>query len=102
MLESIFYAEEATISLQNCFISMAVAIVIHSDKALLALELVEINSKGTGSTCSVCGGAGKFIPNEGFACSECGCITDIGLNSARNIEKKYKVILCKDEDKQTF
>ena len=67
-----------------------------------SIELVEINSKGTGSTCSVCGGAGKFIPNEGFACSECGCITDIGLNSARNIEKKYKVILCKDEDKQTF
>lgn len=28
MLESIFYAEEATISLQNCFISMAVAIVL--------------------------------------------------------------------------
>lgn len=53
------------------------------------IELVEINSKGTGITCSNCGAEGKRLL-EGFACASCGFQSTIGLNGARNIEKKYK------------
>lgn len=53
-----------------------------------SIELIEINSKGTGSICSECGGEGKCYKGE-FTCKSCGLNTSIGLNSARNIEKKY-------------
>lgn len=53
------------------------------------IELVEINSRGTGFICSECGAEGKRLP-EGFACESCGFQSTIALNGARNIEKKYK------------
>lgn len=53
-----------------------------------SIELIEINSKGTGSICSECGGEGKCYKGE-FTCGSCGAVISIGLNSARNIEKKY-------------
>ncbi len=53
------------------------------------IELVEINSKGTGSVCSVCGAEGKRL-EEGFVCESCGFQSAIAFNGARNIEKKYK------------
>lgn len=53
------------------------------------VELVEINSKGTGFICSECGAEGKRLL-EGFACESCGFRSTIALNGARNIEKKYK------------
>lgn len=53
------------------------------------IELVEINSKGTGTACSSCGAEGKRL-SEGFVCESCGFRSTIALNGARNIEKKYK------------
>jgi len=53
------------------------------------IQLVEVNSKGTGVTCSNCGGQGKRLL-EGFSCENCGFQSTIALNGARNIEKKYK------------
>ncbi len=53
------------------------------------IELVEINSKGTGIICSNCGAEGKRLI-EGFACESCGFRSTIAVNGARNIEKKYK------------
>lgn len=53
---------------------------------LNAVELTEINSKGTGSVCSNCGSGGKRIRAE-FVCETCGFRSTIALNSARNIEK---------------
>ena len=52
------------------------------------IELVEIQSKGTGNICSNCGAEGKRLA-EGFACEYCGFKSSIALNGARNIEKKY-------------
>lgn len=57
-----------------------------------SVELVEINSKGTGSICSCCGEEGKRLP-EGFQCSNCGYKASISLNGAKNIESKYHSIL---------
>ncbi len=54
-----------------------------------SVELVEINSKGTGEVCSNCGEPGKRLP-EGFVCQCCGYQSSIPLNGARNIERKYK------------
>lgn len=53
------------------------------------IELIEINSKGTGSICSNCGAEGMRLA-EGFVCENCGFKSTIALNGARNIEKKYK------------
>ncbi len=52
------------------------------------IELVEINSKGTGSVCSNCGAEGKRLA-DGFVCECCGFKSTVALNGARNIEKKY-------------
>lgn len=53
-----------------------------------AVELVELNSKGTGRICSVCGAEGKRQGKE-FTCESCGLRTTIALNSAKNIQQKY-------------
>ncbi len=53
-----------------------------------SITLTEINSKGTGSVCCVCGGQGKRRKDK-FICEVCGNETTIALNSAKNIEKKF-------------
>ena len=53
-----------------------------------SIELVEINSKGTGKTCCVCGAEG-IRQGKDFICENCGLTTTIALNSARNIQNKY-------------
>jgi hypothetical protein len=53
-----------------------------------AVELVELNSKGTGKICSACGAEGKRQGRE-FTCESCGLKTTIALNSAKNIQHKY-------------
>ena len=53
-----------------------------------SIELVEINSCGTGTICSECGAEGKRQGKE-FICKSCGLQTTIALNSARNIQNKY-------------
>ncbi|MDE7477365.1 MAG: transposase [Lachnospiraceae bacterium] len=52
-----------------------------------SIELIEINSNGTGSICSSCGAEGKRQGTV-FTCENCGMQTTIPLNSARNIEIK--------------
>lgn len=56
---------------------------------LNSVELVEINSKGTGAVCSCCQAEGERQP-DGFFCPSCGYKATIALNGARNIENKYK------------
>lgn len=53
-----------------------------------SIELVEINSKGTGTICSQCGAEGKR-QQDGFHCPECGYASAISVNGAKNIEIKY-------------
>lgn len=53
-----------------------------------SIEIVEINSKGTGSICSCCKAEGKR-QLDGFWCPSCGYQASIALNGARNIENKY-------------
>lgn len=53
-----------------------------------SVELVEINSKGTGNYCFICGGEGKRQGKE-FICEKCGLRTTIALNSAKKIQQKY-------------
>ena len=53
-----------------------------------SIELIEINSKGTGKICSACGAEGKRQGKE-FWCEGCGLKTTIALNSAKNIQQKY-------------
>lgn len=70
---------------------------------LHSIELVEINSKGTGVICSCCGAEGKRQP-DGFWCPDCGYKAAISLNSAKNIEIKYnskKVSAKKRSKKET-
>lgn len=55
---------------------------------LQSIELVEINSKGTGSVCSCCGAEGKR-QSDGFYCPNCGYKDAISLNGAKNIESIY-------------
>ncbi len=55
---------------------------------LNAIELVEINSKGTGVLCSCCGAEGVRRP-DGFRCPSCGYQASLSLNGAKNIESKY-------------
>lgn len=55
---------------------------------LNSIELVEINSKGTGSICHICGAEGKRQGKD-FICKSCGLKSTIALNSACNIEQKY-------------
>ena len=55
-----------------------------------SIELIEINSKGTGSICSQCGAEGKRL-QDGFHCTECGYKSKASLNGAKNIEIKYKI-----------
>lgn len=57
-----------------------------------SIELIEINSKGTGSICSCCGAEGKRM-QEGFQCPNCGYKASISLNGAKNIESKYNTII---------
>lgn len=54
-----------------------------------SIELVEISSSHTGTVCSACGAEGTRRGKE-FVCANCGLDTTIALNSARNIQKKYK------------
>lgn len=61
-----------------------------------SIQIVEINSKGTGSVCSVCGETGERLPG-GFVCMHCKNEMSIALNGARNIEKMFE--LSKPEDK---
>lgn len=56
---------------------------------LNSVEIVEVNSKGTGSLCADCGAEGKCWKDE-FVCGHCGNRTTIALNAAKNVEKKYK------------
>lgn len=56
-----------------------------------SIELIEINSKGTGSLCSQCGAEGKRL-QEGFRCPHCGYESTISVNGAKNIEIKYNSI----------
>lgn len=58
---------------------------------LNCVELVEINSKGTGSLCAVCGAQGRRQRQE-FLCENCGSRITIALNAAKNVEKKYREI----------
>ncbi len=53
-----------------------------------SIELVEINSKGTGSICSCCSAEGKRM-REGFWCPKCGYKDSLSRNGAKNIENKY-------------
>ena len=53
-----------------------------------SIELVEINSKGTGDICFACGAEGKRQGFE-FICESCGMKTTVPLNSAKNIQIKY-------------
>ncbi len=62
---------------------------------LNSVELIEVNSKKTGSFCAVCGVEGKRRKDE-FVCESCGSHTSTALNSARNVEKKYKEIESSD------
>lgn len=55
---------------------------------LHSIELIEINSKGTGTVCSNCGAEGKRWRRD-FMCGQCGNHIAISLNSARNLEKKF-------------
>lgn len=52
-----------------------------------SIELVELNSSGTGSICSSCGAEGKRRGTE-FVCERCGMQSTIPLNSAKNIQLK--------------
>lgn len=52
-----------------------------------SIELVEINSRGTGKYCSSCGAEGKT--GKEFVCENCGLRITPALNCARNIELKY-------------
>ncbi|HBV82292.1 MAG TPA: hypothetical protein DEB74_05770 [Lachnospiraceae bacterium] len=53
-----------------------------------SIDLIEINSKGTGSVCSCCGTEGKRV-QESFQCLKCGYKVSSALNGAKNIENKY-------------
>ncbi len=53
-----------------------------------SIELVEVNSKGTGNICSACGAEGKRQGFE-FICESCGRKTTVALNSAQNMQIKY-------------
>lgn len=55
---------------------------------LNSIELIEINSKGTGKMCSRCGAEGKRQGLD-FICESCGMKTTIPLNSAENIKTNY-------------
>lgn len=59
------------------------------------VELLEINSKGTGSICSSCRREGKRVKAD-FICEVCGYHSTIAVNSARNIER-----IAKGEKKET-
>ncbi|MBD5458808.1 MAG: transposase [Lachnospiraceae bacterium] len=54
-----------------------------------SIELIELNSNGTGSICSSCGAEGKRQGTE-FFCERCGMKSTIPLNSAKNIQIKAK------------
>ncbi len=61
-----------------------------SHKCLLnSIELVEISPNGTGTICSSCGSEGKRQGME-FICEKCGMRTAAALNTAKNIQSKYK------------
>jgi len=62
---------------------------------LNTVELLEINSKGTGSICSSCGSEGKRVKAD-FICEACGYHSTIAVNSARNIER-----ISRSEKKET-
>lgn len=55
---------------------------------LHSIDLVQINSKGTGNVCSCCRAEGKRQA-DGFWCPNCGYKEAISLNGAKNIESKY-------------
>jgi IS605 OrfB family transposase len=53
---------------------------------LYGIEVVAINPKGTGSTCSACGNEG-IREKQDFRCEHCGYAATIAQNTARNIER---------------
>lgn len=55
------------------------------------IEIIEINSKGIGNTCSLCGAEGRRESGD-FICESCGVRLSIALNGAKNIEKKYLML----------
>lgn len=59
---------------------------------LNSVELVEVNSKGTGSFCASCGAEGKRWKDE-FVCEHCGSHITIALNSARNVKRIYNELI---------
>lgn len=67
---------------------------------LNTVELIEINSKGTGSICSNCGKEGKRVKAD-FICEACGYHGTIAVNSARNIERIGKTACPENEQLQT-
>ena len=59
---------------------------------LYGIEVLAINPKGTGSTCSACGSEG-IREKQDFHCEHCGYAATIAQNTARNIERMAKGIV---------
>lgn len=55
------------------------------------IEVIEINSKGTGSRCSSCGLEGRRVYGD-FICESCENRLSIALNGAKNIEHKFTLV----------
>lgn len=67
---------------------------------LHSIELVEMNSKGTGGICSCCGAQGER-QLDAFCCPNCGYQAAISLNGAKNIEHKYNTQKVKTKNFKT-
>ncbi len=81
------YSRSANRKLTRSFRSYIRERLVYKCK-LNSVELIEINPKGTGGICSVCGAEGTRQGIE-FMCGNCGGKSTIALNSAKNIQIKY-------------